>query len=278
MDDRNKTELTQNITRNVALWLDVRGFKPVETEVGVARGWVADVAGVCCPTQTELIDLKIIKRPPRLAWEYHRPDDDPARLRYYAALAEWKAAYAAIPTMLTATVEVKTSVGDYRGDRKWTAETWPTNLAFVAMPEGMIDPSQWPAGWGVILFSKEGTTIRKTFPPSVRTVPDTQQLAVVHSIAVARDHVTRHARLRDLQKRARIDAGERTNISRIQHAVTAVKEILLRGKTAEEALSYVGFRTKLPEYIMNDLKSLEALRPAQTPKPAEGDSSEGVAA
>jgi hypothetical protein len=69
MADRNKTELTQNVTRIASLWLNRKGFKPVETEVCVEwrhkKAWIADVAGVIAPTQTELIDLKLIRRPPR---------------------------------------------------------------------------------------------------------------------------------------------------------------------------------------------------------------------
>ena len=45
MDDRNKTELTQNITRNVALWLDVRRLQACRDGgrrrpgMGRRRGW-----------------------------------------------------------------------------------------------------------------------------------------------------------------------------------------------------------------------------------------------
>lgn len=243
MNDRNKTELTQNITRNVALWLDGKGFKPVETEVGVERGWVADVAGVCLPTQTELIDLRLINRPPR--WS-------DAKVPQYE---EWKTRFAALPSRLLALVEVKTSVGDYRGDRKWTAP-WPVNLCYVAMPEGMIPANEWPAGWGVIQFSKNGEHIRKIVPPAaIATVGADQFASVVLALAIARDHVTRYARLRELSRQIRLAEGERKTVARVSNAIAFVRSVM-KGKPIEEAASWHGIRTKLPGYILEDLKGI----------------------
>jgi len=65
--DRNKTDLTHAVTQAAMTWLDERGFKPVETEVEIARGWVADLASAIFPTPTELINLKLI--PHRPDWE-----------------------------------------------------------------------------------------------------------------------------------------------------------------------------------------------------------------
>jgi hypothetical protein len=93
MIDRNKTEITHNITRLAALWLDNHGFKPVETEVGVDQGWIADIAGVGCLTQTEYIGLKLLKRPPR--WHY---DANPSQqIIYEDAYQVWRAARDVIP-------------------------------------------------------------------------------------------------------------------------------------------------------------------------------------
>jgi hypothetical protein len=248
MSDRNKTELTQNITRQVALWLNGKGFKPVETEVGVAKAWVADVAGVCCPTQTELIGLRLIGRSPR--W---RSGGD--QTLQQAALDAWRATMAAIPSPLTAAVEVKTSIGDFRGDRKWTAAEWPTNLCYVAMPANMIPREQWPDGWGVILFSKNGTTIRNVFPPRWRSMAAEQSLKVVLALAVRRDHATRYARVREFQKQVRITDGERKTVSRVADVVRLVRSVM-NGKPVQEALRYHGIRASLPEHVVQDLASL----------------------
>lgn len=245
--DRNKSELTQNITRLASLWLDGKGFKPVETEVGVTNGWIADLAGVCCPTQTEAIDMKLIGRAPR--WRAS------SEAFYIDAMKTWRDKLNAIPCPLTALVEVKISPGDYNGDRKWTAE-WPTNLCYVAMPENMIDAMKWPKGWGVILFSQEGTTIRKVFPPArIQPLTHEQQLATVLSIAVRRDNNTRYARLRELQKKIRIEDGQEKMVHRFSSTIRAVRSIM-KGKPIEEALHYHGIKTRLPVHVMEDLASL----------------------
>jgi len=51
--DQNKTELTRKVTAGAATWLTNLGAKPVETEVHVRQGWIADLAAVWCPTRTE---------------------------------------------------------------------------------------------------------------------------------------------------------------------------------------------------------------------------------
>lgn len=253
MPDRNKTELTQNITRLAALWLDEKGFKPVETEVGVAQSWVADVAGVCVPTQTELIKLKLIPRAP--SWDYTTTDDTLVAL-HRERYAAWEKRRAAVPPVLTAVIEVKTSVSDFRGDPKWT-RAWSTNLCYVAMPEGMIVREMWPAGWGVILFSQDGGTIRKVFPSECRTVTSEDQLNVVLSLAIRRDNVTRYERLREMQKRICLADGERKTVSRVADAVRFVK-YYLEGVPIEEALRYYGIRAKLPDYVVRELEQLRA--------------------
>jgi hypothetical protein len=37
VDDRNKTQLTKDVTAAAALWLQEHGFKPIETEVHVKK-------------------------------------------------------------------------------------------------------------------------------------------------------------------------------------------------------------------------------------------------
>lgn len=251
--DRNKTELTQNITRQSALWLDGKGFKPVETEVQVARSWIADIAGVCCPTQTEMIELKLVARPPR--YSYSQMTNPAAKQSYESKYKEWREKFEKIPQRLTALVEVKTSVSDFKGDRKWTSE-WPTHLCYVAMPEGMIPADKWPQGWGVILFSQSGDTIRKVFPSEVRNVAIEQQLEVVLAVAVARDHVTRHARIRQLQKEVRVEAGCRKTLSRIQSAIQFVLKVQ-EGTPIEDARQCCGIRSELPDYILRSLGKIQ---------------------
>ena len=260
MRDRNKTDLTHRLTDLATAWLDGKGFKPVETEVGVAQGWVADIAGVCVPTQTERIELKLIAPPPRSPSFSARAAVDHEAIieRYNADYRAWRAQYELLPERLTALVEVKTSVGDYRRDRKWAAP-WPTNLCFVAKPEGLIPPEDWPAEWGVILCSANGTTIRRVRPSRIHPVTMEQQLEVILNLAVARDHVTRHARFRDLAKTQRVAEGERLTVSRVSSAIQFVQAVI-QGRPIEEATSYYGIRARLPQHVLDSLLSLAPRR------------------
>lgn len=251
MADRNKTELTQNITRLAALWLDEHGFKPVETEVRVDKAWVADIAGVCFPTQTELIALKLLRRGPSYNGDWKNPD---ARIRHNELVRQWREEREKLPERLTALVEVKTSLGDYRGDPKWE-RPWPTNLCYVALPAGMVDSVTLPKDWGVMVFSQDGSSIRRVFSSGLRPMTTEQHLDVIVSVAVARDHVTRYDRLRQFQKEVRLNNVERESISRVQDAVIFVKRIL-DGKSVEEARSYCRLKAKLPALISRELEEL----------------------
>ena len=131
-EDQNKTELTKQITAATCFWLDERGCKPVENEVTVDRGWIADIASVVCPSNTELQDLKLIRRAPK----WSKPEQREA----------WEAEVAAIACMMTVVVEVKTSRGDFLGDKKWTSAPI-ADLSWIAAPAGLIGESERPQGW-----------------------------------------------------------------------------------------------------------------------------------
>jgi hypothetical protein len=218
MDDRNKTGLTHDVTNAVATWLDERGFKPVETEVCMPRargesGWVADLAGVIDPTQTELIELKLLRRPPSWNKEHstregqkHSSWDSPTR-------AAWKAERRALRRPMTCLVEVKTSRADFVGDRKWLLPQ-PTDLVYLAIPSGLVKEAEYPAGWGILSYSEAGS-IRQLRPPTPVAVDMEKRMEVILSVAVRRDHHTRYARFREFQKIERLEAGERKTLRRM---------------------------------------------------------------
>jgi hypothetical protein len=93
-DDQNKTEITKHITAATCFWLDERGCKPVETEVSVTWGWIADIASVICPSNTELQELKLIRRAPKWSKRAERE--------------AWEVEVKVISRMMTVVVEVKT--------------------------------------------------------------------------------------------------------------------------------------------------------------------------
>lgn len=144
IDDRNKSDLTKQVTAAALMYLDERGCKPIETEVGVASGWVADIAAVLDPTITELVALKLLKRQPRYGCPGYK---------------EWDTQVRQVHRFMTALVEVKVSRSDFSGDQKWTLPL-PTNLAYLAFPKGLITESEYPAGWGLLEYSIETDCVR----------------------------------------------------------------------------------------------------------------------
>lgn len=242
--DRNKTELTKRVTAAAISYLDERGFKPIETEVSVAHGWVADLAGVVCPTLTELIGLKLLTRKPG----YRHPD----YVRWCHAATEMQKDM----PLLTAIVEVKTSRSDFRGDKKWKLPV-PANLAYLAIPDDLnVAEDEFPEGWGILGFRASPDCVRCQRAPVVRKVTTDQQLAVVHEIAVRRDHDTRYERIRELRKEIRDDQNERTSVTRFLTAMRAMRSIV-EGEHGDTrtALAYHSVKN-IPEYYLKELDKL----------------------
>jgi hypothetical protein len=225
LPDRNKTDLTHDVTASVMRYLDEQGFKPVETEVPVADGWIADLAGVIVPTQTEAVNMKLIPRKPQ--YDYNRWRDAEYRARREAMTAECEARFNALPCPITALVEVKTSRADFSKDKKWTMPA-PTNLCYLAVPAGMLKPSEYPEGWTVLSVS-EGGDVQTVQRGILHSVPVERQLQTVLAIAVRRDHQTRYARLREFEKAQRCERAERVSLMRFAYAVRAIAKIV-RGK------------------------------------------------
>lgn len=235
--DLNKTPLTQQITDATFAWLDGKGFKPVETEVRLCAGWCADLAGVLCPTQTELIALKLLARSPK--W---------GTATYDAWYVKRKLAL----RIMTCLVEVKISRGDFLGDKKWSTSP-STDLAFLVTPANLISREEWPTGWGILDF-KDGA-VRMLRPPTPFNPTLEQQRDVILEIAVRRDHHTRHARLRELQREERSYANDRETLRRIDKLAKAVMSIAsAKHPDVETCLSYWGLHKMSPVAI-------EMLRP-----------------
>jgi hypothetical protein len=255
-DDLNKTAVTKDVTAAAIVYLDERGCKPIETEVTVAPGWVADVASVVQPTATELIDLKLIERAP--SWNYQiKVGLDPEGKNIYTSSpkrADWNARVAGMQQLMTVLVEVKTSRSDFCGDKKWAMQP-PTNLAYLAIPKDLAIDGP-PSGWGVLEVSESGCRLRTA--PAIRSVTVEQQLAVVLQIAVRRDHDTRYERLRALNRRHREQVAESRSSTNVMKAMRLMESII-HGKhgSIKEAMFYHG--VKLPEYYIEELEGLWAV-------------------
>lgn len=243
-DHQNKTELTKQITAATCFWLDERGVKPVEIEVGVARGWIADIAGVVCPTQTELQDLKLIRRKP--TWKKSAEEK-----------ITWEVEANILNRMMTVIVEVKTSRGDFRGDHKWEYET-PADLCWIAAPAGLIAKTEMPKDWGLLEYSETRNCMISRVVPPVRTTTAEQQRDLIHAVACRRDNQTRYEHINRLRKEYREEDKHRQSLTRVKDAMRAALSVA-RGEhgSVEGALEY--HRIKLKGIYELEMLGLQAL-------------------
>lgn len=239
--DGNKTPLTARVTAFAAHWLDERGAKPVETEVGVAAGWIADLAGVLVPTRTEAAELKLIPRVGSYGANYAARQD--AR----------EAAFKALPPVMSVLVEVKTSRGDFFGDRKWSIAS-PAHLSYIATPPDLVSMNELPEGWGWIVV---GEVAKQRKPPTLFVRSDAELLGFIHAVAVRRDNVTRYARLRGLQRQRRAEESEERAGRRLCNLVDLVFEVIEGREELDEALRRRCLKLRDWERTVHDGRALQ---------------------
>lgn len=177
--DLNKSQLTQEVTAAVVAWLSQKGFKPVQTEVQIVKGWIADVAAAIVPTNTELQDLKLIRRLPK-----YNSKDHSVRTAWY------KEADTLSERPYTALVEVKTSRADFTRDHKWKSPQ-PTSLAYLATQKGLTKEDEWPDGWGILEFA--AGALRCLRPARLVEVSPEMQAGTILSLAMRLHNTVNYA-------------------------------------------------------------------------------------
>ena len=247
IDDRNKTKLTKQVTAAAMAWLDEKGFKPVETEVWVGDSWVADLAGVIVPTQTELINLKIITR---------RPDWNSEKY------ADWKKGLELFSQLLSVIVEVKTSSSDFSRDKKWKRTDCPANLCYMAMSGFGASYDRIPKSWGILKYL--GTRGIRCERPAMLNLFATEDqkhkiLALLYQVAIRRDHRTRYAMLRDNRRAWEDEDNRRQNLTRFRQLLRYVSQIVEGKLTIDEAIRNLGYYESVPAYLYEELKSIVSL-------------------
>jgi len=232
--DTNKSPLTRAITVAAVLYLAKRGFKPIETEVPVLPGWVSDIAGVCVPTWTEAQKLKLL------------PKKDPERELVYQAL----------PTPLTAIVEVKLTRTDFLKDRVRKFQRLPAHLCYLSVPRGLLTPDEWPTGWFVLEHnSKDGRINRLARHCEPSHVEPQQSLWLLYEIALRRHNRTHRRFVADMGRQRTVQAGTR----RIDAALRAVTHWLNdRYESLQEAFAMGAVRTTIPKRTINELAAAKA--------------------
>ena len=216
MIDKNKTATTHHITAAAAAYLHMRGCKPIETEVGVIKYGIADIASFIYPTSTEVGKLKI-----RRLWQ--------------------DALYG---ELLTVVVEVKASRSDFQRDTKRKFNIFPSHLCYLAYPKGLLSPDEIPEGWFGLEAAKDEQSIWRTHwqkgaihNPDAGTV-----LWTVAAIAIRRDHRTRYSAMRDYIRAVRAKQSDSKRCQRIRYLLEAVVGFL-------EGKDYRGVETKNKDIV-----------------------------
>lgn len=250
--DRNKTQLTHDVTTATIMWLDERGFKPTETEVPVRSEWVADLASVIHPTRGESTVLGLMPRK-----------------RKATDTIAWESLFQRLPKPLSVVIEVKTTRADFFKDRrKWLDFGLPADLCYIAMPRGMLTPGEWPVKWGVLSMHSD-KTVAQLKTAMLAPVDLEQRMKVVLAIAVRRDHHTRYERFREQEKDNRNSRNATVNRERWSRTFQVAMAIARGGKdrygyspdfaTLEEALESQRIRG-LSRRMLADLENLWDVR------------------
>jgi ribosomal protein L13E len=248
--DRNKTCLTHRVTALAAAYLDGIGCKPVETEVEIRSGWIADVASYWYPTMTECKKLGL----PKKVREMLGIADDHRDLVFNV--------YGHGP--FTVLAEVKVSRADFqKDDRKWN---WPpAHLCFVAFPSGVLKAEELPAGWMGLECSANGEKIIKVH--RTRGFMHAQHpgltLDFVAAVGIRRDHRSRHRAIRDWWRHYRSEERERKANYSAADLLSGVAAWLRNDGSytgeLEDVLAMNGVK-KLPKRIDKPLEFFKSLR------------------
>ena len=251
INDRNKTALTHRVTAVAAACLDGMGCKPVETEVEIAPGWIADVASYWYPTRTEAkrFGLHKIKLPTLLIDQGH--DDLDMRLRLWCA------------GPLTVAAEVKTAAGDFRGDAKWTRLP-PANICILAFPHGVVE--KVPKGWYGLETSASGDKVLRWHRTDGEIHPQHPgaSLDFIAQVGIRRDHRSRYRAMKDWAKAYRAEDAEKKKRYSAERLLEGLARWLQRtgyrcDRPLHEVLPGLGVK-KVPDYLGEVIEYFESLR------------------
>jgi len=224
MLDKNKTPKTHRATAIVSAYLDARGFKPIETEVRVYNGWIADLASFVYPTMTETKKLKLTGYKNILG---------EAKIEFNDFIYRYS-------TPLTAIVEVKVTRQDFKIDmeRKFSGQIFPAHLCYLAYPRGIIEEP--PVGWVGLELDKECQRLLRVTRSVLKrnkynyTFVHPQNpgdtIDLIANVAIRREHRTRYQAMRDWLKSYRAKEKQDQKVSDVSELLYWIEKIL-DGKT-----------------------------------------------
>ena len=246
--DKNKTCATHRATAVAAAYLDLRGFKPIETEVPVFDGWVADLASYVYPSNTELEKLKIVgKKQTR----YGHIIDTDAAARFENMCGQGP---------FTALVEVKVTKGDYKNDIafKFGGRVFPAHFCYLAYPKGLVEKP--PKGWIGLVLNERCDRITKVdksnwiyggchaqHPGSI--------IDLIANVGIRRHHRTHGTAMRAFVKSYNADETKAKRSYTIHSSLKIIEEYLFGDgeKQLDEMLAYHNVRSAMSEKWIKEI-------------------------
>jgi len=277
--DRNKSPLTHKITSGAQIYLKERGFKPIETEVYLEQYWLADIAAVVTPTNTELQKMRLIKTKPPYPYSsfdlmkkygfatYQELHDSPQYKeiiqKHDIKLSEWNKTIDGFPSLMTSLVEVKISKSDFVKDNKW-ARPSPVNLRYLAIPCGLLKRSEFPPDWFILEFDASGRCVRLAQTGKLEQVNAEKQMWNIHQIAVRRANRTENTWSAKIAKAFNAQQTTRKQSYRISNILHAFMTIIKGGdsyhQTVDDVFKSYGINPdKISIFYKNDLQKLWGL-------------------
>ena len=251
--DQNKTALTLRATATAAAYLDGIGCKPVETEVQVAPGWIADLASFWYPSRTEAKKLGLTTKAAEAICDVGCDEADKA-LTYFGY------------GPLTVLVEVKTSRQDFCNDRKWSSRS-PANISILAYTTAVMPrPDEVPDGWFGLSLSTDGLKLLRIVRTKGRVEPQHfgPMLDFIANVAIRRDHRTRYSAIRALVKAWRTRDRDRQKALRLPSLILDIADWISgvpsdRARTLREVLARHGVK-RSSAYLDGAIARLEEVK------------------
>jgi len=254
--DLNKTAATHRATAAASYYLAFRGYKPIETEVSVFDGWIADLASYVYPTNTELKQMKILQRESRSGNKILSTDE---------ALKNFERRYGEGP--FTAIVEVKVTKADFQKDLnfKFNGRVFPAHFCYLAYPAKLdVELSK---GWIGLLLNDECDRIVKmkyTYSDIIHPQPLGDVVDLIAAVGIRRHHRTVYAERRDWIKAFRARESDRQKGNDLHSAMRAIEQVIFENRPIDEILDY--------RYIKNSFLKKDMQRIIENLKRAKNES------
>ena len=234
--DRNKTELTHNITLGAIDHLRFIGAKAIETEVPVGDKWIADLAALWSPTPTECLRSKLL--PPRRqisrliefqGTQIDIPEDDPEQ--------GWYDVYGKLPWCITIVHEVKTSYADFSRDDKFNREPI-ADLQILSYPIGIISEDKLPKHWWLWGHTEGGLVRKKSKYPKLFTPTDKNRFTIATSIAERQHNKVHNKFWSDMQKKQTLDRATDKAATNLRYMADIIFKVANGTMQPEEVFAY----------------------------------------